>query len=179
MVSLILVFVLLLVAGGAYLGNRFVPAVHTAFTKLPVVGPLLTRVTPTTVDGPVDPLKAEKLQIQQETAKLATLQAELTKLQTDLNAKEADIIQREAAAQTLMDDAQALKTEYEGRTAALDQQVKLYAAMKPDKAAAVMNELSDAEVAAVLRKLDTALAAKIIAYLQPARAARIISLLGN
>lgn len=175
LLPLILVFLFLLVSAGGYAAFRFVPAVRTAVQQLPFIGPLVGGVK----EAPADPLVSEKLQLEQDKAALKALQEQLMKLQTDLQAKEAELAQREADAQKLMADAQALKAEYEGKKAALDQQVKLYTAMKPDKAAAVMNELPDETVARILAKMDSATAAKILAYLQPARAARIITLMGS
>lgn len=176
LLPLILIFLLLIVLGGGYAAIRFVPSVRQAVQKLPVIGRLAgSSVTET----PVDPLVSEKLQLEQEKAATQQLQDQLTKLQADLQAKEAELAQRETAAQQLMTDATALKTQYEAKLATLDQQVKLYTAMKADKAAAVMNELPDEDVARILAKMDTATAAKILAYLQPARVARILSLMGS
>ncbi|MGE5559971.1 MAG: MotE family protein [Chloroflexota bacterium] len=175
LLPLILIFLLLIVAGGGFLAFRYVPAVRTAAQKLPVIGPLLGGV----VEPPVDPLVADKLQLEQEKAATKALQDELAKLQADLQAKEAELTEREVAAQRLMAEAQAVKDEYLGKTATLDQQVKLYVAMKPDKAAAVMNELPDSDVARILARMDSATAAKILAYLQPARAAKILTLMGS
>lgn len=174
LLPIILILLVLVVGGGGYLAFRFVPSVREAVLKLPVVGPMLGGAATS-----VDPLRAEQLQLEQDRTALQALQTQLTDLQSQLTAKETELAAREAAAQQLMTDAAALKAESEGKLATIDQQVKLYSAMKPDKAAAVMSELADAAVARVLVKMDSSAAARILSCMQAARAARVISLMGS